>query len=65
MTVWEKIKFFFGWRPERWCDRCKCVHEPPDPDFEEKLYSMLAKQIADEVDNQIMEDMIKEFGERK
>ena len=49
----------------RWCKRCRVIHQPPDPNFEEKLYAGLAQQIAEEVDREILEELKKKYPEKK
>jgi hypothetical protein len=58
----------FGWLKRfhpRWCKRCRSIHQPPDPNFEDRLYAKLAQQIADEIDREILAELEKEYSEKK
>jgi hypothetical protein len=52
-------------RPKGWCDRCRFIHEPPDPDFEEKLYRRMADQIAREIDEELLRELERMNKEKK
>jgi hypothetical protein len=46
---------------ETWCERCRCFHKnlPPGYDVIEEMSIKLAAEIAEEIDNEILAELMK------
>lgn len=50
-------------REPKWCERCKCFHPwaPPWAETEAALVDRMTKEISDDIDEQVYQELLKKI----